>query len=151
MHAVHWVDYNTSYSGHTTCHTFSISKARDTKRFWWRLWLDNGRPRDGEVFKCYKNVRKLYRKITRQCIYAHNNELYRSLDSLLCRDVNRFWNSTKKLKKSPNHASVNPNRLVEHFSSIMQDSSELSHDHSNIADIVNKSIWMSKVMLSLTE
>ena len=115
-----------------------LSKARDTKRFWWRLWLDNGRPRDGEVFKCYKNVKKLYRKITRQCIYAHNNELYRSLDSLLCRDVNRFWNSTKKLKKSPNHASVNLNRLVEHFSSIMQDSSELSHDHANIADIVNQ-------------
>ena len=44
----------------------------------------------------------------------------------------------KKLKKSPNHASVNLNRLVEHFSSIMQDSSELSHAHSNIADIVNQ-------------
>ena len=34
------------------------SQARDTNRFWWRLWLDNGRPRDGEVFKCYKNVKK---------------------------------------------------------------------------------------------
>ena len=36
------------------------------------------------------------------------------------------------------YAYVNLNRLIEHFSNIMQDSSELSHDHSNIADIVNE-------------
>ena len=28
-----------------------LSKARDTKRFWWHLWIDNGRPRCGEVYR----------------------------------------------------------------------------------------------------
>jgi hypothetical protein len=34
-----------------------LSRARDTKRFWWCLWTDNGRPRSGEIFKCYKHVK----------------------------------------------------------------------------------------------
>ena len=44
-----------------------LSQARDTKRFWWRLWTNNGKPREGEVYKCYKNVKKLFRKLSRQC------------------------------------------------------------------------------------
>ena len=60
-----------------------LSRARDTKRFWWQHWNDNGRPRDGDVFRCYKNEKKLYRQLSRQCIYAKNNELYQSLDHLL--------------------------------------------------------------------
>jgi protein tyrosine phosphatase len=43
-----------------------LTQARDTKRFWWRLWSDNGRPREGEVYKCYKNVKKLFRESSRQ-------------------------------------------------------------------------------------
>ena len=42
-----------------------LSRARDTKRFWWRLWCDIGRPRQGAVYKCYKNTKKLYRKLSR--------------------------------------------------------------------------------------
>ena len=81
----------------------------------------------------------MLRKFIGQCIYAHNNELYSSLDSLLRRDANRFWKSTKKVKKSPNHAAVKLDRFVEHFSSIMQDcTEELSEEHVNISHIVNR-------------
>jgi len=38
-----------------------LSQARDTKTFWWRLLSDNCKPREGEVYKCYKNVKKLFR------------------------------------------------------------------------------------------
>ena len=43
-----------------------LTQARDTKRFWWRLWSDNGRPREGEVYQCYTNVKKLFRESSRQ-------------------------------------------------------------------------------------
>jgi hypothetical protein len=36
-----------------------------SKRFWWRLWSDNVRPKEGEIYKCYKNVKKLFRKLSR--------------------------------------------------------------------------------------
>ena len=45
-----------------------LSQARHTKRFWWRLWSDNGKPREGEIYKCYKNVKKLFRKLSRHCL-----------------------------------------------------------------------------------
>ena len=45
--------------------------------------LNNGRPRCGEVHRCYKNVKILFRKLSGQCIYSHNDELYQSLDALL--------------------------------------------------------------------
>lgn len=40
------------------------------KKFWWRLWVENGRPRRGQVFACYKLVKKLFRKLCRYKITA---------------------------------------------------------------------------------
>ena len=113
-----------------------LSKARDTKRFWWRLWTANGRPKDGQVYNCYTNVKRLYRKLSRQCIYARNNELYGSLNELFRRDKNRFWRSIKKSKKSYRHESMNVDNFVCHFSKIMQETSQLSPDQQAMADIV---------------
>ena len=36
-----------------------LSKLRDRKRFWWKLWVENGRPREGSVFSVYK-ARRTY-------------------------------------------------------------------------------------------
>ena len=33
-----------------------LSQLRDRKRFWWKIWVDNGRPRHGAVFDCYEGV-----------------------------------------------------------------------------------------------
>ena len=115
-----------------------LSRARDTKRFWWHLWLNNGRPRSGEVYKCYKNVKKLYRKLTRQCIYSHNNELYQSLDNLLTRDSNKFWKTVRKKRKSSStvYNSVQIDKFVDHYSSIMQDNRCLTPEQNIIANNV---------------
>lgn len=40
-----------------------LTRARDTKRFWWLLWNGTGRPRRGEVFNCYKHVKKTVQKV----------------------------------------------------------------------------------------
>ena len=92
-----------------------------------------GRPRDGEVFRCYKNVKKLYRQLSRQCIYAKNNELYQSLDHLLKRDTTRFWKSIKRSKKSYQHDQINTDDFKKHFSVIMQDNNELTDEQMKIS------------------
>ena len=33
-----------------------LSHLRDRKRFWWRLWNDNDRPRVGAVYETYKYI-----------------------------------------------------------------------------------------------
>ena len=45
------------------CH--ELSKLRDRKRFWWNLWVDNGRPREGAVFSVYKDVKRAFRRRSR--------------------------------------------------------------------------------------
>ena len=36
----------------------NFSKLRDRKRFWWNLWVDNGRPREGLYSVCTMMSRK---------------------------------------------------------------------------------------------
>ena len=54
-----------------------LSAARDKKRFWWQLWVQNGRPRSGEVFKCYKGVKKLFRGLCRRSVKSIQTNDYR--------------------------------------------------------------------------
>ena len=67
------------------------SRARDTKRFWWHLWVANDRPRSGMVFSCYKNAKRFIRDLWRRCIADYQNETYRHIETLLVRDSNAFW------------------------------------------------------------
>jgi len=85
-----------------------LSQARDTKRFWWRLWTDNGRSREGEVYKCYKNVKNLFRKLLRQCVTSKNKELYESLYRLLKRVLKV---SVKRTKKSKLYTNIEPSEF----------------------------------------
>ena len=116
-----------------------LSRARDTKRFWWRMWNDNGRPRQGEVYRCYKNVKKIFRKLSRQSIFCKNNEFHESLNELLKRDSVKFWRTIKKTKKSATHSKVDVQVFKKHFSSIMQDVDPiLSTAQRAITDAVNE-------------
>ncbi len=36
-----------------------LSEIRDKKWFWWRIWVDIGRPRQGAVYVAYKRVKTL--------------------------------------------------------------------------------------------
>ena len=47
-----------------------LSALRDRKRFWWSLWDQNGRPRSGVVFDCYKSITKLRIKSCRRATYG---------------------------------------------------------------------------------
>lgn len=103
-----------------------LSRARDTKRFWWQLWVANDRPREGMVYTCYKNVKRLFRKLSRSCVNSFHSELHYSLDHLLRRDNNAFWKRIKGRKRSHVHSSISVDKMVSHFSNIMQDRSPLT-------------------------
>jgi hypothetical protein len=83
-------------------------------------------------------VKKLYRKLSRQCIYDRNNQFYQSLDLLLLRDSNKFWKSVRQSRKCRSYPSINVNKFTDHYSKIMQDQKDLSVEHSAITDSVKK-------------
>ena len=41
-----------------------LSRLRNKKRFWWKLWIDNGRPQTGVISECYRGIKTLYRKVS---------------------------------------------------------------------------------------
>ena len=58
------------------CPELSTCKLRNKKRFWWFLWQQNDRPRQGILYECYsKGVTKLFRQTSRKAVdnTLHNN------------------------------------------------------------------------------
>ena len=70
-----------------------LSNLRDRKRCWWRMWVDNGRPRTGCVYDCYKGVKKMFRRVFRQSVDNVMHEHYYKLQNLYTqRNMRSFWN-----------------------------------------------------------
>ncbi len=111
-----------------------LSKLRDAKRFWWGLWVDNGRRRSGEVFKCWKGVKKLFRKLCRQRIDKVNTDFYTVLNDMYDRkNMSSFWRKMKqKRRKSSHNASMEADKLTAYYSSVMQDRDPLNLDQEAI-------------------
>ena len=104
-----------------------LSRLRDRKRFWWFLWTQNDRPRQGILYECYKGVKKLFRQTSRKAVDNTLNNNHTKLNSFYeIRNMRGFWNSIKhrKLKSVP--STLTANDFVEHFKSIMQDDNNLS-------------------------
>ena len=78
-----------------------LSKLRDRKRFWWNLWVDNGRPREGSVFSVYKDVKKAFRRRSRYHVANQSrNEHYKLYEMIKARDMTGFWNVITRRRSS---------------------------------------------------
>jgi hypothetical protein len=99
-----------------------LAQLRDKKRFWWRLWGDNGRPRSGTIYECYKNVKKLFRKTFRQSIDNSTTRHYTKLQQLYTsKSMRAFWNEIRNKKRTKVASNLQPNDFKQFYSSIMQE------------------------------
>ena len=70
-----------------------LSKLRDRKRFWWNLWVDNGRPREGSVFSVFNDVNKAFRRRSRYRVANQTrNAHYKLYEMMKARYMTGFWN-----------------------------------------------------------
>ena len=93
-----------------------LSFLRDRKRFWWSLWVANDRHRSGQVFQCWKGVKKLFGKVSRQCadnILNVNMSQYNTLFQQ--RKLNAFWNCIKKTRKNKCMNSNLQGDMLSHY------------------------------------
>jgi len=116
-----------------------LSKLRDKKRFWWHLWVDCGRPRQGSVYDCYKGVKKMFRRTARDCMnimfqssFNKFNELYYS------KNLQAFWQYVKRSRKKSVNSILEPDMLASHYEQIMSDDGILSAEQIHISESVDK-------------
>jgi hypothetical protein len=114
-----------------------LGMLRDKKRCWWNLWVQNGRPRSGVVYECWKGVKKLFRQASRKCMnnvlevkYHKLNQLYRN------RKMGAFWNFIKMKQKRKPVSSLENQQLAYFYADVMQDQGVLTEEHENIARAV---------------
>ena len=98
-----------------------LSHLRDRKRFWWRLWNDNDRPRVGAVYETYKYIKKVFRRRIRQCVDRSVNNKYQKLNVMLKnKKLSAFWNVIKQRKITKVKSSLCATDFGEFYGDVMQ-------------------------------
>jgi hypothetical protein len=116
-----------------------LSAIRDSKRFWWSIWIACGRPRDGVVFNVWKDLKKKFRKICRK-----NTNALMSRDISLINDAfkNRkmcvFWNKLKQLQRTRYESNINPNTFANFYHKIMTDEGVRTPSQQDIENFVSE-------------
>ena len=114
-----------------------LSELRDKKRFWWRLWVLNNRPRIGQVYECYKGVKKLFRKSFRQSVSNITDNHFQKLQNMYNkRNMRAFWNEIRNSKQAKVVSSVQPETFKDFHSGIMQESGHTTNiDEQILCDV----------------
>ena len=108
-----------------------LSQLRDKKKFWWSLWNDNGRPKQGQVYDCYKGTKKLFRKYCRYYMQNEVNSSFINLNSMYReRKMSCFWNGIKRLKRKRVNSSLQAQAFSDYYATVMQD----NHDALSLTD-----------------
>ncbi|KAK2141093.1 hypothetical protein LSH36_1164g00034 [Paralvinella palmiformis] len=116
-----------------------LSRLRDSKRFWWHLWVSNGRPRTGEVFKCCRRVKKASGPESGSCEFT--NDQLRIKDTvfqnsnILCAQKLKFTIYSDKLEKCTNKLKRNSSPGMDSVTSEYLINRNSSHLCSCIASL----------------
>ena len=117
-----------------------LSQLRDKTRFWRNLWNSIDRPRSGQVYNCYKAVKKLYRKTCRQCVHgvtsSNNNELNAYFRQ---KRTTAFWNAVRRKQRRKVSSTLKANDLAKFYSNIMKDDKDdLSPEQEHVVKEVKE-------------
>lgn len=99
-----------------------LTKLRDRKRFWWRLWNDADRPRSGALYDCYKGIKKMFRKQSRHCMNNMLEQGYNKYNDLYHNGrISALWRKIKNSRKCTVNSALNVESLASHYRNIMTD------------------------------
>ena len=114
-------DHSSRYKGHhkkNNWWSWDCTITRDRQRFWFTMWKDCGRPREGYVYSSYKLAKKAYRDACRLSVNNNINITYRSLNSLYGRrNLRKFWNEVRTTKNITNnsHDDIPLQDIIDHY------------------------------------
>jgi hypothetical protein len=114
-----------------------LSRLRDKKRFWWSMWVMNDRPREGEAYKCYKGVKKLFRQVSRNNIANMSRRKYVSLNTMYVqKNMCAFWNTIEGIQRKNVNSTLTAQEFGNYYSDVMNDRYPLSKEQSEIESVV---------------
>ena len=99
-----------------------LTQLKNKKKFWWHIWTECGRPKDNVVHECYKSVKKLFRKVSRQCMRNELDICFNKVNSYFNeRKMTYFWNGIKNLKRKRVNSSLCAQDMADFYSCVMDD------------------------------
>ena len=116
-----------------------LSKLRDRKRFWWHLWVDDGRPGEGSVFSVYKDVKKAFRRRSRYhvAINQSRNGDCKLYEMIKARYMTGFLNVIKRRRSIQVTSSLTASDFNSFYDDIMQAVPDSIHDQTCDKKIVD--------------
>ena len=74
----------------------SCTEAKNRNRFFYQIWSSLGCPRTGEVYNCYREARKAYKRHVRQQLTVKPIKGFNSLKNSKERKPGMIWNIIRK-------------------------------------------------------
>ena len=124
-----------------------LSYMRDRKRFWWKIWTDNGRPKKGAVYECYKGIKKMFRRLSRKCMDNLLAQNFSKFNDLYCnRKLSAFWKTLKNSRRCKANSTLKPESLARYYCNIMTDTGPFTPEQVARAKTVEK--WYKDLAMS---
>ena len=93
-----------SQSKATKTQSTKIVKSR--KSFWYHIWSDCGKPRDGHVYRCHKISKSKYRQACRLAFNTRVSKLHTTLNMLYrTKNSKQIWKVVRNTRKDLNDCS----------------------------------------------
>jgi hypothetical protein len=119
------------------CPELGLLKHR--KRFWWRLWKLNDRPSSGEVYECWKAIKKEFRRVSRRKLNDLIQKKNQKRNTLFKeRKMRAFWNGLKLRKGDKGDSILHARDFVTHYGKDMQNSAPYTESQQRVVNIVNE-------------
>jgi hypothetical protein len=90
--------------------------AKDKQRFWFKIWNSCERPREGQVYKCYKAAKKAYRDTCKTAMNSKARQWTNNINSLhRTGNLRKFWNLIKSSRRTVPYDDIDISALHRHF------------------------------------
>ena len=108
-----------------------LSYLRDRKRFWWKVWVDCDRPREGALYNVYKSTKKNFRRRSRHHVTSRVTNEHAKLYSMLkSRNMTGFWKVIQRKRCTQVKSSLSASNFDVFYSNIMRALPDDTHEQS---------------------
>ena len=115
-----------------------LSELRERKRFWWHIWRDCDRPREGVVYESYKSSKKQFRQASRQRVDDLSRGKINKFNELFYSGkLTSFWRYVRRKRRCNVNSNLLPDDLAKFYEGVMTDRTDLNEEQRRIAEQVD--------------
>ena len=115
--------------------------AKNRNKVWFNIWKQCGRPKTGQVYKCYKLAKCNFRRMCRSAVNQVNRNKYEMLSTLQSsQKVGQLWNNIRKLRKANTIQQnvITLNTLSNHFAKKFSNHTKVTPEIKHAEEVVGQ-------------